>query len=105
MLLLSSKKNRLHRRDKCGKALDLGAELPPASRRQAVDPRLPSQLAHPPLGLDPSDLLQAIERRIQRPLLDLDGVAGGLAQPSGDGVTMSWPPAQRLENQGVEGAM
>ena len=64
--------------------------------RETVDPRSPLVLGDPPFGGDPSRLLHAMKRRVQRSLLDAQGVVRYLLNPRGDAVSMLRLTAQRL---------
>jgi hypothetical protein len=73
--------------------------------REAVELHAPLGLREPPLGLDPAVPLQPVERRVERPLLDAEDVGAHPLDPPGDGVPVSGPPGERLEDQRVEGAV
>src|SRR6185312_1427617 len=81
------------------------AELPPAGGSQLVVLGLAIVLGKPPVGADPAARLEAVERHVQRPILDLDRAVARLLDPAGDGIAMPRPPAQGLEDEGVEGAL
>jgi hypothetical protein len=85
--------------------LGLAPQPGPPGRGQAIGLDPAPELRFAPLGLDPSPLLHAIERRIERPVFDVEGVADGLFEPSGDGVAMPWSARERLEHEDVQRAM
>src|SRR5688500_19224041 len=81
------------------------AEVPAAECRELVVLRLPVVLREPPLGLDPAAFLEAVERRVERPLVDAEQGVGDLADPARDGVAVARPPRKGLQNQHVERAL
>src|SRR5215204_6827274 len=85
-----------------GEALRLRLELAATGGRELVEARLAAELRHPPLRVDPPLPLHAVERRVERALLHLDGVGAGIAQPSGDGVAVARSPGEGAQNEGVE---
>src|SRR5438270_12562299 len=77
-------------------------ELLLSRRCQAIELRAAIVLADPPLRRDEAPLLELMERRIERPFLDLQDVASTLLDPSRDPVAMSRRPGERLEDHEVE---
>src|SRR5947209_2801144 len=80
-------------------------EMPAAGPRERVELRAAVVLARLPLRGDPPLLLQLVQRRIQRPVADLENVARDLFQALADR-----PPVQRFErddfqDQQVQGAL
>ena len=47
------------------------------------------ELGHAPFGFDPPPPLQPVQRRIEGPVLDEQGIAGGLLDEAGDGVPVA----------------
>src|SRR5262249_9319965 len=62
-------------------------------------------LTGPPLGRDPSFLLQLVECRVQRSVADLQYFAGHLLQPLADGPAVKRLQGQNLQNQQVQRAL
>ena len=62
-------------------------------------------LAHVPLGLQPSALLEAVQRGIERAGFDLEQVVGLRADGLADAVAVLGPPLQGPKNEHVEGAL
>ena len=58
-----------------------------------------------PLRFQPAFLFEAVQRRIQRALVDLHDLAGDLLEPSRDGVAMRGLERQDLQDQHVERAL
>jgi len=81
------------------------AELAAAQRGELIELGPAVIVREPPLGLDPFAGLEAVQRWVQRPFADLEDVAGELLDPAGDGIAMRRPPAQRLEDQEIEGSL
>src|SRR5688500_1997782 len=83
-----------------------GLDVEPSATlpRQCVRLRLTIVLGGAPGRGSPPPLLEAVERGIERALTDGQRVAGGLLDPSGDGIAVRRPPAQCLEDEQVEGA-
>src|SRR5262249_5081230 len=77
--------------------LFLGAELVPAARGQLVVLRAAIVLRGAPAGLDPAAALEAMQRRVQRPLLNAQRLARALLDALGDG-----PAVLRLERERVQ---
>ena len=64
---------------------------------------LQQSAGEPSASLQPlSDRLEAVERRVQRPLLNLQTLAGGMLNPPQHPQAVHRPPAQGLEDEGVE---
>src|SRR5215218_5900346 len=59
---------------------------------------------HAPLAGHPFLLLQSMQGVVERALLDLERAAGGVVDPSRDGVAVPGPPRERLEHEHVERA-
>src|SRR4051812_42247147 len=78
---------------------DLFAELTPAVRREVVELGAAIVLRDSPSRLDPAFARHAIERRVERTLLDAKDVLGCGLDPAGDPVAVHRAPGQRLENE------
>src|ERR1041385_7991295 len=83
-------------------SLLFGGQMFPAGRCQAVIFRTLIVLRLPPLGLDPTLALEAMQRRIQRAGLNLEDVARPRPDGLGDAVAVLRSPAQRLQDQHVQ---
>ena len=79
--------------------------MPASLRRQAIDAGALLALGDLPLRLDELLALQAMQRGIEGPGVDLEQVAGMRANRLADAVAMAGPPAQLLEDQQVERAL
>jgi hypothetical protein len=83
----------------------LGVELAAAGGGQRVETRAAVFGGGAPGSGDPLFLEEALERGIERAMLDLEGVAGGLLDEFGDGVTVHRSPAKGAEDDEVECAL
>src|SRR5215471_13289725 len=83
----------------------LVVELAAAQRGQLVELRLPPGFRRRPLRSEPSALLETMEGRIERALLDLQHVAGDLLEPLGDGVAMDRSETHHFQDQQIERAL
>ena len=83
----------------------LRAELFPALRGELVVLGFAIVLGKPPFGLEQSAFLHAVERGVERALLDLESLVGGLADPRRDGVAVARTPGEGLEDEEVERAL
>src|SRR5438270_2497491 len=81
------------------------AELPLPGFRQLVELCLPVVFRRSPLRVDPAAILEAVERRIERALIDLQHVARDLLDPLRDAPAVHRLERERLENQHVERAL
>ena len=79
-------------------------EPAPAGRGERVELRLALVVALAPFGGDQALVLEPVERRIERALRDLQGVAGDLLDAEQDAVAVQRLERHRLENQHVERA-
>src|SRR5688572_5671925 len=86
-------------------ALGLGAELASPAGGEPIELRLAVVLRESPLGLDEATCFHAVERRVQRRVLDAELTIGGLSQPAEDVVPMHGAPGEGLEDEHVEGAL
>src|SRR5438309_1747512 len=77
-------------------------QLAPPCRRQAIESRPALVLGFAPLALDEPLVLEAIQRGIQRALLNFEALAGALLDAQQDTVAMQRSERDRLENQHVE---
>lgn len=59
-------------------------------------------LGNAPLGRDQFALLQAVQCRIERPLLHPERIVGELLNPSGDAVSVHRPPREGLQHQQIQ---
>ena len=80
-------------------------ELLPAQRRQAIELRAAVVLGRAVLERDPPALDQAVQRRIQRPLLHQQHVVRSLLDRLGNGVAVRRADPQRSQNQHVQRAL
>ena len=80
-------------------------ELLPALGRQPIELGAAVVLGRALLERDPAALDQAVQRRVERPLLHLQHVVGAALDRLGDGVAVGGPEPQRAENQQVERAL
>jgi hypothetical protein len=58
-----------------------------------------------PAGFDPASPLEAMQRRIQRTLLDLENFAGNLMDPLGNSPAVIGSQGQRSQDQQIERAL
>src|SRR5580765_2829442 len=77
-------------------------ELLPSQGRQPVIFRPPPELRHFPLGFDPAAMLEPVQGRVQRTLVDLEHVLGNVLDSLGDRPTMERIPLQRAEDQQIQ---
>src|SRR3954469_3467935 len=84
---------------------DLFAELPAAFRGELVVLGVAVVLGDPPARFDPPFPAHAVERGIERALLDAEHVVGGGLDPAGDPVAMHRAPGERLENEELDRAL
>src|SRR4030095_8686960 len=68
----------------------LARQMLAALRRQLVELSLPAVVRLAPLGGEPDSLFQAMERGVQRALLDLQHFLGDLPDSLGDAVSVHW---------------
>src|SRR3954471_4365963 len=80
-------------------ARHLRAQLLPAAATELVILRLAILLRVSPLGGQPPFALEAMERGVQRPFLDEQLLVSDRVDPLGDGVAVTRPPGDGLENQ------
>src|ERR1035441_2372055 len=83
----------------------LHAELLAPRRGQPVEPRAPPQLGDAPFGTDPTLVLQPVQRRIERSLVDPQHIPRNLLDAFGDGPPVLRPGLQGAENEEVERAL
>jgi hypothetical protein len=83
----------------------LDLELLLARPRERVELGLASRFRLPPLGFEPAFLLEPVQRRVQRSLIDLDGLARDLLEPLRYPVAMRRIERQDLKDQHVERAL
>src|SRR5581483_4017827 len=74
----------------------LGAQLLPPLGGELVVLGAAVVLGQPPLRLEPAALLHAVERGVERALLDLEPVVGGFPDPGGHGVPVARSPGEGL---------
>src|ERR687891_1703351 len=79
-------------------------ELTAARRGKVVILGAAAQLRDLPLGLDPALVLETMEGRIERALVDLQDVSGNLLDPLGDGPAVQGILLQRAQDQQIERA-
>ena len=80
-------------------------ELRPAERRDPVELRSSADLGRAPFGLDQAAQFEAVERRVERPFLDVQLIAGGLLEPAGDAVAVAGPLGDGSEDERLERAV
>ncbi len=83
----------------------LARQLSLAGRRQPVVLGPLVRLADVPLGLEPSALLEAVERGVERTGFDLEQAVGLRADRLADAVAVLRAPLQGPEDEHVEGAL
>src|SRR4051812_48571858 len=83
-------------------AIGLRLELAAALWRQAVIARAPVVFGGTPERRDPAAVLEAVESRIERAVLDLKNIFRTMLDGVGDGVAVRGAERQRLEHQDVE---
>src|SRR5689334_10538789 len=76
-------------------------ELVPPTLGQAIELRPPPEFRYRPIGDHPAPTLQPIERRVERALLDDDGVVARAFDRPRDAVTVTRPAGQGLQNQRI----
>src|SRR4029453_11340098 len=86
-------------------ALELAGELLAPGGRQRIEARLAASLGLPGLRLDPTLVLESMERWIERALRDLQRVPAHLLNTLGDRPAMLGFERDRLEDQEVEGSL
>src|SRR5690606_3503915 len=97
-----------HLRDRFGVARPcarLPLELLTAPRGQRVVLRATVRLRQPPLGCDPATPLDAVQRGVQRAILDLQHAIRRVADPASNRIAMTGAEDQRLEYEQVECAL
>src|SRR5262249_30051660 len=76
-----------------------------AGAGQGVELGPPPGLVGAPPGRDPAALLDAVQRRVERALLDAEQLARVLPDALDDAVAVERPGRERLEDEEVEGAL
>ena len=77
-------------------------ELLPSRRRQPVVLGPPAELGHLPLGFDPALMLEPVQGRVERALVDLEHVLGNVLDALGDRPAMERVLLQRAKDQQVQ---
>src|SRR5919109_3052070 len=95
----------VHGRGKAAPLCALNGELPSPLRGERVELRAAPFVARPPLRRDPPAILEAIEGRVERPLPDLEHIAGYLAEAFGDSPAMKRPEDEAFEDQKIESTL
>src|ERR1700723_2866691 len=85
-------------------AVGLEVELFAAGRGQLVEARLAVILADAPVGGDPAAIFEAVQGRVERTLLDLENVVGGVLDDVRDGMAVGRAHDQGLQYEHVERA-
>src|SRR5687768_18453637 len=80
------------------------SELTPPRGGEAVILGAAAQLRDLPLGLDPALMLETMESRVKRALIDLQDVLGNLLDALGDGPAVQNILLQRAQDQQIERA-
>jgi hypothetical protein len=83
----------------------LGLQLPAPCRGQAVELRPLFVLGDLPLGVNPPLALEAVKRRVERAMIDVEDVLRGGSQSNADAVTMLRSVLQRSENEEIKRAL
>src|SRR3990167_7911083 len=83
----------------------LGVQAPPAGGRQSIEPRLPFVLGRRHLGGKESGRFEPMQRWIEGPLTDAEGVPGDLADALLDAPAVIRREGEGLENEEIEGAL
>src|SRR5262245_56404909 len=91
-------------RSPCAPILRFDRELTAAGRGEAVILGAAAQLRDFPLGLDPALVLEPMEGRIERALVDLQDVSRNLLDALGDGPAVLGVLLQRAQDQQIERA-
>src|ERR1044071_131732 len=95
-------------RDGCREPFPIGAfllESPAAGCCELVESSAPVGLGDPPLGRDPAPALESLERRIERPLVDLEHVVGQELDALRDGPAVELLAGNGAHDEQVEGAL
>ena len=85
-------------------SLGLDRQLPAAGCGESVVLGPSAELRDGPLGFDPALVLEAMERRVERALVDLQDVLGDLLDAVRDRPAVHRVGLQRPQNEQVEGA-
>src|SRR5579862_1161424 len=72
---------------------------------QMVEARAAAQLGNAPFGFDPTLMLQTVQRRIKRALIDLQNLFGDLLDAFGNSPAVQRAGLQRPEDQEIESAL
>src|SRR5262249_32120943 len=80
----------------------LRLELLPAGARELVKLRFASGFVHVPARRDPALLLDAVERRVERTLLDVEHLVRELSNTLNDSVAVQLSQRERFEDQHIE---
>ncbi len=80
-------------------------ELASTCPGQRVKFRAAIVLARPPIGFDPTAMLQFVQRWVKRAIADAQHVIGHLIQPAADGPPVHGLVCQDLQKQKVQGAL
>ena len=83
----------------------LGAQALAAGGRELVVAGAPVVLARAPLGAEPAASFHALQRLIERAVVDAERAVRALLEPGRDGVAVHGAPAERFENEEVERAL
>src|SRR5262249_44720223 len=71
-------------------------------RRELVETGAPVVVGHAPFAVEQPAMFEAIERRIERALLDGERVAGDLLDAEQDAVAVQRPERGRLQDEQIE---
>src|SRR5581483_6397853 len=83
----------------------LVAQLAPPGGRQLVETRPAIVLGKAPAGLHASRALEAMERLVERRVLDFDDAVRALANPARHRVAVHLTPHERAQHEHVEGTL
>ena len=101
-LLIRSLENLRHRAGQPIPIRFLAGQLLAALRRQLIELRLSPVARLAPLRFEPAALLQAVQRGIERALLDLQNFLGNLPDSLGDAVPVNRTKRDNLQDQQVQ---
>src|SRR5262249_29157027 len=86
-------------------AARLGLEAAPARHRELVEARPPVVLGRAPDSPHGALFLEALQRGIERPVLDEDPIARSGLYGAGDALAVGAAGGERAEDEEVEGAL
>src|ERR1051326_890992 len=84
---------------------DLGSEVRPPLRGKPVESHATILVAHAPLGVDEIALFQAVQRLVNRTVMDVETATRALFEPFENFESVHLAPGQRLEDEHIEVAL